>query len=193
MGLDMVKSHSSFGSIGVPSVIDKLDLQLFCNLDLDHDKCLIRCGFQVQFNMREFVCNSKREELISHLNCYSNSSLNLKKNCGSLRCGPYNELKLTFNGMGQRCRTILCDLNCIQKILNKEPNCRENGKPAIEYLIKYSQLQVFYWLKEIFNGNKIITNWQKWPRTCSKLICENIRINEQKNVKNCILPKEINY
>uniref|UniRef100_A0A914M2L1 Uncharacterized protein n=1 Tax=Meloidogyne incognita TaxID=6306 RepID=A0A914M2L1_MELIC len=69
MGLDMVKSHSSFGSVGVPSVIDKLDLQLFCNLDLEHDNCLIG-------------------------------------NCGSARCGPYTELKLTFNGMGQRCKTL---------------------------------------------------------------------------------------
>uniref|UniRef100_A0A1I8BQ41 CPG4 domain-containing protein n=1 Tax=Meloidogyne hapla TaxID=6305 RepID=A0A1I8BQ41_MELHA len=130
--------------------------------------------------------------LISHLKCYSNSSLNLKRNCGSLRCGPYNELKLTFNGMEERCKTLLCDLNCAQKVLNKENKCKEG---AIKYLIKYSQLQVFYWLKEIFGEEKIF-NWKKWPKNCIKLICGNFRreeLNEENNNKNCSnLIKEIN-
>uniref|UniRef100_A0A914HJQ1 Uncharacterized protein n=1 Tax=Globodera rostochiensis TaxID=31243 RepID=A0A914HJQ1_GLORO len=45
MGLDMVKAHSAFGSIGVPSVLDVLDLQLFCRVDTDHDTCLLGLKF----------------------------------------------------------------------------------------------------------------------------------------------------
>jgi hypothetical protein len=36
------KAHSAFGSIGVPSVVEQLDLLLFCRLDAAHDQCLIR-------------------------------------------------------------------------------------------------------------------------------------------------------
>lgn len=40
MGLDMVNAHSTFGSIGVPSVVNAQDLELFCKLDAAHDQCL---------------------------------------------------------------------------------------------------------------------------------------------------------
>ena len=98
-------------------------------------------------------------------------------------------------------------MDCIQKVLSKEPNCKENGKLAINYLFEYSQLQVFkikinilinlkkvfYWLKEIFGGIKE-SNWQKWPKNCSKLICENMRregMNEE-IIRNCSLPRIFN-
>ena len=142
MGLDMVKAHSAFGSIGVPSVVDPQDLQLFCRLDAAHDQCLIGCGYQVQFNLRNCVCKEHRDELLSHLACYAGAAPQLLRQCGTSRCGPYAELELTMVGVGQRCRTLLCDLDCTQHVLAREARCREGGWPALQFLVAYSQLQV---------------------------------------------------
>ena len=62
-GLDMVKAHTAFGSVGVPSVVDELDLQMFCKLDTVHDRCLRECGFEIQFNMRDYVCRDRYREV----------------------------------------------------------------------------------------------------------------------------------
>ncbi|KAI3421882.1 hypothetical protein GPALN_012425 [Globodera pallida] len=141
MGLDMVKAHSAFGSIGVPSVLDVLDLQLFCRVDTDHDTCLLGLKF-LQFNMRDFVCKRKRKELISHLGCYAHAAPQLRRQCGTARCGPYRELELSLIGVSQRCRTLLCDLECTRTRLAQQSACRERGRPALQYLLTYSQIQV---------------------------------------------------
>uniref|UniRef100_A0AC35F086 Uncharacterized protein n=1 Tax=Panagrolaimus sp. PS1159 TaxID=55785 RepID=A0AC35F086_9BILA len=62
-GLDMVKAHTAFGSIGVPSVTEEIDLQMFCRLDTAHDRCLRDCGFEIQFNMRDYVCRDRYWEV----------------------------------------------------------------------------------------------------------------------------------
>ncbi|KAI6242836.1 hypothetical protein M3Y99_00191800 [Aphelenchoides fujianensis] len=59
IALDMVKAHTSFGSIGVPSVIDRDDLVLFCRFDAENDQCLRDCGYEIQFNMRDYVCKTR--------------------------------------------------------------------------------------------------------------------------------------
>lgn len=169
MGLDMVKAHSAFGSIGVPSVIDEMDLQLFCRLDAAHDQCLIGCGYQIQFNLRDFVCKRKRDELASHLECYAESAPKLKQQCGVTRCGPYSELELSMIGVGQRCRTLICDIACIQRVLAQQrQHCRNSGQPAAHFLHAYSQFQVALWLREMLGND---APWQSWPRSCARLLC----------------------
>ncbi|KAH7713469.1 Protein M05D6.9 [Aphelenchoides avenae] len=101
-GLDMVKAHTSFGSIGVPSVIDKFDLHLFCRLDTEHDRCLRSCGFEIQFNMRDYICRDRYKEMVSNLWCYARAAPVLKRQCGATRCGPYAELETTLAGWSSR-------------------------------------------------------------------------------------------
>uniref|UniRef100_A0A158Q6M3 DB domain-containing protein n=1 Tax=Dracunculus medinensis TaxID=318479 RepID=A0A158Q6M3_DRAME len=63
-GFDMIKVHLAFGTIGVPSVIDEIDLMLFCRLDMQHDNCLKDCGFSIKFNIRDFICYAHRCRLL---------------------------------------------------------------------------------------------------------------------------------
>ncbi|VDM58344.1 unnamed protein product [Angiostrongylus costaricensis] len=60
MGMDMM--HKSFGSIGVPSVMERNDLKRFCLLDQEHTQCVEECGYIVRFNLREYVCKRRFEE-----------------------------------------------------------------------------------------------------------------------------------
>lgn len=53
----------AFGSIGVPPLVDKTDLKLFCRLDNQHNRCLHDCGFAVQFNMHDFICKHYYSEV----------------------------------------------------------------------------------------------------------------------------------
>lgn len=57
----------AFDSIGIPQVVDKNDLKLFCRLDDQHNWCLHDCGFKVQFNMNEFICRHHYQEVNSLL------------------------------------------------------------------------------------------------------------------------------
>lgn len=54
----------SFGSIDVPSVVEQHDLELFCLLDRQHSQCVDECGYAVQFNLREYVCKRRFDEVI---------------------------------------------------------------------------------------------------------------------------------
>jgi hypothetical protein len=61
--LQSFQAHTAFGSIGVPSVTEEIDLQMFCRLDTAHDRCLRDCGFEIQFNMRDYVCRDRYWEV----------------------------------------------------------------------------------------------------------------------------------
>ncbi|CEF70851.1 Hypothetical protein SRAE_X000018100 [Strongyloides ratti] len=177
-GLDMVKAHSSFGSIGVPSVLDEDDLNMFCKIDGRHDECLRNCGFDIQFNMRDFVCVKKRDEMIYNLPCYVISSSELKRNCGQLHCGPYSELSVTLNGFSQRCRTLLCDLNCTNRILVNK--CGQNeGQRAFNFLVDYTKEQIFSWIKSATREEENISNIQNIvPQSCARIFCPNFNITK---------------
>uniref|UniRef100_A0AAF5DR53 Uncharacterized protein n=1 Tax=Strongyloides stercoralis TaxID=6248 RepID=A0AAF5DR53_STRER len=177
-GLDMVKAHSSFGSIGVPSVLDEEDLNLFCKIDDNHDECLRNCGFDVQFNMRDFVCIRKKNEMIYNLPCYVISSPELKRNCGPQHCGPYNELSVSLNGFSQRCRTLLCDLNCTNRILANKCGQYE-GQRAFNFLVDYTKEQVFSWIKSATEKERDIPNVQNIiPQSCARIFCPNFNITQ---------------
>uniref|UniRef100_A0A0N5B3Z1 SCP domain-containing protein n=1 Tax=Strongyloides papillosus TaxID=174720 RepID=A0A0N5B3Z1_STREA len=170
-GLDMVKAHSSFGSIGVPSVIDEDDLNLFCKIDGAHDECLKNCGFDIQFNMRDFVCIKKKSEMIYNLPCYVISSPDLRRNCGTHHCGPYGELSISLQGFSQRCRSLLCDLNCTKRVLINK--CGQNeGKRALQFLVDYTKEQVFSWIKSATKEHEDFSNLENIiPQSCSRIFC----------------------
>ncbi|KAI1727605.1 hypothetical protein Ddc_04920 [Ditylenchus destructor] len=176
-GLDMVKAHSAFGSVGVPSVMDQLDLQMFCRLDAAHDRCLRDCGYEIQFNMRDYVCRDRYEEMVTNLPCYEKSAAQLKRHCGAKRCGPYAELEISLVGFGQRCRHLLCDLGCIQGVLLA--NCgRGAGTRATQFLIDYSRAQVSTWIKDMAKNMQQSIS-QIIPASCSRLYCDHFA------AKNC--------
>ncbi|CAD5216205.1 unnamed protein product [Bursaphelenchus xylophilus] len=168
--LDMVKAHTSFGSVGVPSVTDKEDLIYFCKFDAENDRCLRDCGYEIQFNMRDYVCKARFDEMVNNLPCYARSAPQLKRVCGARRCGPYEELELSLNGFGKRCRSVLCDLSCMQNVLLR--NCGMSaGSRAYKFLLDYSRVQVATWIRDSAQQlqqpvSKVI------PRTCSTLFCE---------------------
>uniref|UniRef100_A0A915DJ55 Uncharacterized protein n=1 Tax=Ditylenchus dipsaci TaxID=166011 RepID=A0A915DJ55_9BILA len=169
-GLDMVKAHSAFGSVGVPSVLDQLDLQMFCRLDSAHDKCLRDCGYEIQFNMRDYVCRERYSEMVVNLPCYEQSAALLKRHCGASLCGPYSELEISLLGFAQRCRHLLCDLDCTQKVLVRQCGSA-SGTRAAKFLIDYSRAQVSTWMKDMAkNMNKPIP--QIMPASCSRLYCD---------------------
>uniref|UniRef100_A0A0N5AZS4 DB domain-containing protein n=1 Tax=Syphacia muris TaxID=451379 RepID=A0A0N5AZS4_9BILA len=149
-GLDMVKAHLGFASISVPPVVDEYDLLLYCRLDLQHDGCLRKCGFTVQFNMRDFVCKNNYKTMKAMLPCYRYASTRIMNECGAKRCGTLNTSDASFDGYGNRCRVLSCDLNCIQNILIA--NCGEEyGKQATSLLVQYVRQQVrFYNISQIF-------------------------------------------
>ncbi|KHJ99350.1 hypothetical protein OESDEN_00662 [Oesophagostomum dentatum] len=101
VGMDMVNAHMSFGSIDVPSVIDRHDLELFCHLDRQHSQCVDECGYAVQFNLREYICKRKFNEMLSHMPCYARAAPLLSRHCRP-RCGGYNPLQHNILGYAQR-------------------------------------------------------------------------------------------
>ncbi|KHN79614.1 hypothetical protein Tcan_18662 [Toxocara canis] len=141
-GLDMVKAHMAFGSIGVPPVSDSTDLALFCRLDTQHDRCLQDCGFTVQFNMRDYVCKRHYEEMNSLLRCFAYAAPTLKRQCGEERCGPYGDAENTILGRyAHRCRMLVCDIMCTRSVLLRRCGLRE-GTRATKYLFNYTREQV---------------------------------------------------
>ncbi|EPB78598.1 hypothetical protein ANCCEY_02338 [Ancylostoma ceylanicum] len=101
VGMDMVNAHMSFGSIDVPSVVEQHDLELFCLLDRQHSQCVDECGYAVQFNLREYVCKRRFNEMLEHLPCYARAAPVLSRHCRP-RCGEYTPLQHTLPGYAQR-------------------------------------------------------------------------------------------
>lgn len=81
--------------------------------------------------------------MVSNLACYEHSSIQLKRQCGAKRCGPYLELEVSLLGFAQRCRTLICDLSCIENVLIKQCG-KMSGLRAAKFLLNYSRIQVFY-------------------------------------------------
>ncbi|MFH4974806.1 hypothetical protein AB6A40_001515 [Gnathostoma spinigerum] len=169
-GLDMVKAHLAFGSIGVPPIKDKTDFNLFCKLDADHDNCLRSCGFSIKFNMRNFVCKQHVTEMTLLLPCYGKASHDLLRRCGVNECGPYNSLEASFAGYAQRCRTLICDLVCTSKILCEQ--CGEQqGAIAAAFLLRFTKEQVYQWMKEsAVDMQKSM--YEVMPASCKRIIYE---------------------
>ncbi|KJH43713.1 hypothetical protein DICVIV_10272 [Dictyocaulus viviparus] len=139
VGMDMVNAHMAFGSIDVPSVVERRDLKLFCLLDQQHSQCVDECGYTVQFNLREYVCKNRFEEMSSHLACYSRAAPVLARHCRP-RCGHYSPLQHTFSGYGQRCRQLLCDHACANFIINKVCRLKE-ARSAAAFLLEFTRMQ----------------------------------------------------
>uniref|UniRef100_A0AC34Q1J2 Uncharacterized protein n=1 Tax=Panagrolaimus sp. JU765 TaxID=591449 RepID=A0AC34Q1J2_9BILA len=170
VGLDMVKAHTAFGSMGVPSVVDESDLQSFCAIDAAHDECLKGCGFEIQFNMRDYVCKTRYQEMVANLPCYNAAAPELKRRCGPSRCGPYNELQVSVLGFAQRCRTLMCDLACTHSVL-METCGWPTGMRAFRFLLDYTRTQVTNWMEETSVTTKRSVD-QIIPKSCSRLFCE---------------------
>uniref|UniRef100_A0A914DK40 Domain of unknown function DB domain-containing protein n=1 Tax=Acrobeloides nanus TaxID=290746 RepID=A0A914DK40_9BILA len=168
-GLDMVKAHTSFGSIGVPSVNDRLDLIMFCRLDSAHDECLRRCGYEVQFNMRDFVCQTHFNEMIQNQPCYQRAAAFLKRRCGERRCGPYTDLELSVVGFGNRCRTLVCDLACSRTVLLRQCGTT-NGSRASRFLVDYTKAQITTWMRETSTSMHLPIS-QIMPSSCARIFC----------------------
>ncbi|CAB3411503.1 unnamed protein product [Caenorhabditis bovis] len=170
IGMDMVNAHMAFGSIDVPSVVEKRDLELFCMLDYQHSQCIDECGYSVQFNLREYVCRNRLKEMLHHLSCYSKASPALIRHCRP-RCGGYKPLVHTKEGYSQRCRQLLCDHTCTTFILNRL--CPDNeGSAAARYLLDFTRLQVNYWMRDFAKE----TNRSRAPLTCRKLLCDGFKL-----------------
>uniref|UniRef100_A0A7E4ULM5 CPG4 domain-containing protein n=1 Tax=Panagrellus redivivus TaxID=6233 RepID=A0A7E4ULM5_PANRE len=170
IGLDMVKAHTAFGSMGVPSVLDELDLQMFCRLDTAHDRCLRACGFEIQFNMRDYVCVDHYSEMLANLPCFNYASPQLKRQCGSRTCGPYKELEVSVLGFAQRCRSLVCDLVCTHRVLRTQCGGAA-GVRAFRFLLDYTRTQVTAWMQDTArNSAKSVADVM--PRSCSRLFCE---------------------
>ncbi|CAI5443224.1 unnamed protein product [Caenorhabditis angaria] len=175
IGMDMVNAHMAFGSIDVPSVVEKRDLELFCMLDYEHSQCIDECGYSVQFNLREYVCRNRFPEMLQNLPCYAKSAPVLKKYCRP-RCGVYKPLTHSQEGYSSRCRQLLCDHTCTSFILKKV--CpEEKGEKAADYLLEFTRLQVDYWMKDFLKTGRNL----RIPASCEKLQCDNFKCqNEMK-------------
>ncbi|CAD6192229.1 unnamed protein product [Caenorhabditis auriculariae] len=171
IGMDMVNAHMAFGSIDVPSVVDRRDLELFCLLDYQHSQCIDECGYSVQFNLREYVCRNRFPEMLKHLPCYARSSGSLIRHCRP-RCGGYKPLMHTAEGYAKRCRQLLCDHTCVSFIL-KRICPEEQGEAAANYLLDFTRLQVDYWMREY---SKDPTNTKSYPTSCARLQCDDFRL-----------------
>ncbi|KAK5974739.1 hypothetical protein GCK32_009077, partial [Trichostrongylus colubriformis] len=173
VGMDMVNAHMSFGSIDVPSVVEKRDLELFCLLDRQHSQCVDECGYTVQFNLREFVCKKRFDEMASHLACYSRAAPVLSRHCRP-RCGDYTPLQHTPLGYAQRCRQLLCDHACTNFVLDKLCPSGE-GENAGKFLLEFTRMQVDYWVKDYVLTHNISLNGA-YPASCARLRCDNFSI-----------------
>ncbi|KAE9421336.1 hypothetical protein Angca_001711, partial [Angiostrongylus cantonensis] len=140
MGMDMVNMHKSFGSIGVPSVMERNDLKRFCLLDREHTQCVEECGYNVQFNLREYVCKRRFEEMSNHLACYARAAPVLSRHCRA-RCGDYSPLLYNFLGYAQRlCRQLFCDHNCTNFVLYRVCPV-DQAKSAAAFLLDFTRVQ----------------------------------------------------
>uniref|UniRef100_A0A183F741 Alpha-1,6-mannosyl-glycoprotein 6-beta-N-acetylglucosaminyltransferase n=1 Tax=Heligmosomoides polygyrus TaxID=6339 RepID=A0A183F741_HELPZ len=145
VGMDMVNAHMAFGSIDVPSVMERRDLELFCQLDRQHTQCVDECGYSVQFNLREFVCRKRFNEMAGHLPCYARAAPVLSRHCRP-RCGEYLPLEHSPQGYAQRCRQLLCDHTCTNFIIDKVCPANE-ARRAGRFLLEFTRLQVSEILK----------------------------------------------
>ncbi|CAO4364430.1 unnamed protein product [Caenorhabditis nigoni] len=169
IGMDMVNAHMAFGSIDVPSVVEKRDLEMFCMLDYQHSQCIDECGYSVQFNLREYVCRNRFPEMLQHLPCYARAAPALIRHCRP-RCGGYKALVHTQDGYSQRCRQLLCDHTCSTYILKRLcPD--ETGIAASNYLLEFTRLQVDYWMKDFTKQSK-----SRIPLTCRKVQCRDFKL-----------------
>jgi len=174
-GLDMVKAHNAFGSLGLPSLIDEADLRFFCHLDNEHSQCLARCGFTVTFNMRDYVCKERTNEMVAVLPCYARAAGSLKRRCGSQRCGPYEEDEpgtehRSAGSYGRKCNVMTCDLHCSREMLIGECG-RENGIRSAQFLLDYSRLQVKQWMLDLADDLKQSISTVV-PSTCLRIFCD---------------------
>jgi hypothetical protein len=187
----MFYAHTSFGSIGVPSVFDQNDLVLFCRFDAENDQCLRNCGYEIQFNMRNYVCKDRFDEMLKNLPCYARAAPILKRLCGDKRCGPYQELELSLTGYATRCRSLICDLSCTNSVLLQQCG-EEAGTQASRLLLDYTRVQVSKRTSSLLFEFLKVSNWirdashqnnkpvrQIIPRSCSRLYCERF------DVRNC--------
>lgn len=171
IGMDMVNAHMAFGAIDVPSVVDKRDLELFCILDYQHSKCIDECGYSVQFNLREFVCRQRFNEMTTHMKCYSKAAPALIRHCRP-RCGGYKPLVHTMAGYSQRCRQLLCDHTCISYVLKKVCPGQE-GEHAADYLLDFTKIQVDYWMRDATKESPS----KSAPASCKKLECRDFKLS----------------
>ncbi|KAJ1370031.1 hypothetical protein KIN20_031662 [Parelaphostrongylus tenuis] len=169
MGMDMVNMHRSFGSIDVPSVIERNDLKRFCRLDEEHTQCVEECGYVVEFNLREYVCKKRFDEMLSHLACYARAAPVLSRRCRA-RCGGYSPLHHSFLGYALRCRQLFCDHTCINLMLYKV--CRvDEAKSAGAFLLDFTRMQVNSWLKHYARTFNISLE-EVYPSSCAQLQCD---------------------
>jgi len=108
--------------------------------------------------------------MVYNLPCYNYASSELKRRCGSSRCGPYSELKVSILGFAQRCRTLVCDLACTHSVLMQQCGW-STGMRAFRLLLDYTRTQVSTWMRETaINMKRSIS--QIIPQSCSRLFCE---------------------
>ncbi|KAL6734432.1 hypothetical protein Aduo_004974 [Ancylostoma duodenale] len=178
VGMDMVNAHMSFGSIDVPSVVEQHDLELFCLLDRQHSQCVDECGYAVQFNLREYVCKRRFNEMLEHLPCYARAAPVLSRHCRP-RCGEYTPLQHTLPGYAQRCRQLLCDHACTNFILDKIcPG--EEAKRAAAFLLEFTRMQVDYWVRDFVRTHNISIE-ESYPSSCARLRCDDF------TASNCVV------
>ncbi|KAK6735144.1 hypothetical protein RB195_018373 [Necator americanus] len=159
----------SFGSIDLPSVVEQRDLELFCLLDRQHTQCVDECGYAVQFNLREYVCRSKFDEMLTHMPCYVQAAPALLRHCRP-RCGTYTSLQHTLSGYAQRCRQLLCDHSCVNFILGKIcPG--EEARRAGAFLLEFTRLQVNYWMNDLMRTLNVSSE-ASYPSSCARLQCD---------------------
>uniref|UniRef100_A0A915Q6Z0 Uncharacterized protein n=1 Tax=Setaria digitata TaxID=48799 RepID=A0A915Q6Z0_9BILA len=174
LGLDMVKLHTAFGSIGVPPLVDENDLKLFCRLDDEHNWCLRSCGFTVQFNIHDFICKHHYEEMAYLLPCYRHAVPTLRRECGAKKCGPYIPFDNTIIGFAHRCRLLICDIRCTTDVLIRR--CAVGyGQQAVHFIANYTSQQVSFWMQNLTKElNLAIQNPITIPASCSRLFCSKL-------------------
>ncbi|CAI4221078.1 unnamed protein product [Auanema sp. JU1783] len=177
IGMDMVNAHMAFGSIDVPSVVAPRDLDLFCHLDKQHSQCIDECGYSVQFNLREYVCRHRFNEMLDHQSCYSKAAPILIRHCRP-RCGNYTPLKTSVQGYATRCRQLLCDHTCISFIL-KHVCGKEEGTEASEFLLEFTRLQVEYWIRDFAKSKNMLPS-KAYPKSCARLQCDDFKLENCK-------------
>uniref|UniRef100_A0A8R1ETD4 Uncharacterized protein n=1 Tax=Caenorhabditis japonica TaxID=281687 RepID=A0A8R1ETD4_CAEJA len=97
----------AFGSIDVPSVVEKRDLELFCMLDYQHSQCIDECGYSVQFNLREYVCRNRFPEVDYWMKDFTKQSKSrVPMTCRKVQC---KDFKLANCRSQQRYRKRVID------------------------------------------------------------------------------------
>ena len=93
---------------------------------------------QVAVCRPNFYCRARaRVQMIANLPCYAHAAPTLKRICGELRCGPYEELQLSLLGYTMRCRSLVCDLMCTSRRENKKKTfCQSSKIESIFFITK---------------------------------------------------------